>query len=167
MFRKLRISKMSKMLRMSKNKHVNVENQLNLLKSSVWMLKIKWVIHGATSISDGVFGIVLGWIGTWLTLDWNGLTSDWSRIGDWSQIGNRWAEDWRRTVIGWHRWVGRNELADVRIVIRWDTSVGPYSILIPCLLTEVASDWYDVVTMRANPVSIHFLLFPLIGARVW
>ena len=97
------------------------------------MLKIKWVIHGATSISDGVFGIVLGWIGTWLTLDWNGLTSDWSSIGDWSQIGNWWAEDWRRTVIGWHLWVGRTELVDVRIVLRWDTSVGPYSILVPCL----------------------------------
>ena len=33
--------KMLKMLKMFKNKRVNVENQLNLLKSSVYMLKIK------------------------------------------------------------------------------------------------------------------------------
>ena len=47
----------------------------------------------------------------------------------------------------------------VQIVLRRDTSVGfPCSTLVRRSHAQLASDWYDVVTMRANPVLIHFFM---------
>ena len=86
---------------------------------------------------------------------------DWHMIGVVLAIDHGLAMDWQRIEDGLASdgclWVGRTELADVGIVLRRDTSVGPYSTLVPRPSAQVASDWYDVVTIRANPSSIHFL----------
>ena len=83
-------------------------------------------------------------------------------------IGHRLATDWQRIEDGLVS-VGRLDRVCGRPNRPPSRHFGglPYSILVPRPFTEVASDWYDDVTMRANPVSIYFLRSPLIGAQVW
>ena len=74
-------------------------------------------------------------IGRGLARFFAGLTLDWHRIynglvADWQGIGRGLKMYWHLTVDGL-----------VGFVLRRDTSVGPYSKLVPRLLTEVASDW--------------------------
>ena len=108
----------------------------------------------------------LGWIGTWMHPIGVKLASDWQRIDvgltlDWHRIDNGLVTDWQRigrglTGIWWS--MGRLD----RIVLRRDTSVGsPVVHLFPGYLRNwppigIGLAWF--VPMRAEPVSIHFLM---------
>ena len=90
-------------------------------------------------------------------MDWSRIGMDWQRsdVGltlDWHRIDNGLVTDWQR--------IGRGLMLDWHLMV--DGLVGPirppsrhfggfpFSTLVPCLLTELASDWYRIGAICAN-----------------
>ena len=68
---------------------------------------------------------------------------------DWQWIGSGMTMDWHcgRGLAGL-AWQWRYGMCE--IILRWDTSVGPYSILVPRLEGQLSSDWHRINIICAN-----------------